>query len=214
MAKQGVLLLMSDIFGVDGRKAIDELSLDPPFLARVLSLLRLIDAYTFEIDVVAKRVTGHLARDRGFMATQAIPGVGPALGTIFVAEIGDVHRFPNAAKLCSWAGMTPLHRESDAKVHRGRITKQGNNLVRWAAVEAVQKVHHGPIAADLRRARQRPMPATRSSSLALPAPSRKRCDASTSATKPWPNWKSWSAMTMTWLRNPLDSSTACGASPW
>jgi hypothetical protein len=30
------------------------------------------------------------------------------------------------------------HRESDAKVHRGRITKQGNPLVRWAAVEAVQ----------------------------------------------------------------------------
>lgn len=44
------------------------------------------------------------------------------------------------------AGMTPLHRESDTRVHRGRITKQGNNLVRWAAVEAVQKVHHGPIA--------------------------------------------------------------------
>jgi hypothetical protein len=42
--------------------------------------------------------------------------------------------------------MTPLHRESDTKVHRGRITKQGNNLVRWAAVEAVQKVHLGPLA--------------------------------------------------------------------
>jgi transposase len=33
--------------------------------------------------------------------------------------------------------MTPRHRESDTKVHRGRITKQGNNLVRWSAVEAV-----------------------------------------------------------------------------
>jgi hypothetical protein len=29
-------------------------------------------------------------------------------------------------------------------VHRGRITKQGSTLVRWAAVEAVQRVgkHH------------------------------------------------------------------------
>jgi transposase len=41
--------------------------------------------------------------------------------------------------------MTPRHRESDTKVHRGRITKQGNNLVRWAAVEAVQRLHGGPI---------------------------------------------------------------------
>jgi hypothetical protein len=37
------------------------------------------------------------------------------------------------------------HRESDTKVHRGRITKQGNNLVRWAAVEAIRRVHYGPI---------------------------------------------------------------------
>jgi transposase len=46
LAKQGVLLTMTDIFGTAGRKAIDELRLDPPFHARVLSLLRLVDAYT------------------------------------------------------------------------------------------------------------------------------------------------------------------------
>ncbi len=30
----------------------------------------------------------------------------------------------------------PRHHESDAKVHRGRITKQGSTLVRWAAVRS------------------------------------------------------------------------------
>lgn len=146
LAKQGVVLLMSDIFGSAGRKAIDELRLDLPFRARVLSLLRLIDAYTFEIDTVTKRIAGEMSRHPGYRAIQAIPGVGPALAAIFVAEIGDISRFPGPQQLCSWAGMTPLHRESDTKVHRGRITKQGNNLVRWAAVEAVQKIHHGPLA--------------------------------------------------------------------
>ena len=34
--------------------------------------------------------------------------------------------------------MTPKHHESDTHVHRGRITKQGSRLVRWAAVESVQ----------------------------------------------------------------------------
>ena len=41
----------------------------------------------------------------------------------------------------SWpagAGVTPTHHESDAHVHRGRITKQGSRLVRWAAVESVK----------------------------------------------------------------------------
>jgi transposase len=59
---------------------------------------------------------------------------------VFVAEIGEVARFAGPDKLCCWAGLTPRHRESDTKVHRGRITKQGSTLVRWAAVEAVQRV--------------------------------------------------------------------------
>ena len=57
---------------------------------------------------------------------------------MFVAEIGDVTRFERPAQLASWAGLTPRHHESDTTVHRGRITKQGSRLVRWAAVEAAQ----------------------------------------------------------------------------
>ena len=37
-------------------------------------------------------------------------------------------------------GLTPKHHESDTKVHRGRITKQGSQLVRWAAIEAVPRI--------------------------------------------------------------------------
>ncbi len=29
------------------------------------------------------------------------------------------------------AGLTPTHHESDVKVRRGHITKQGSRLVRW-----------------------------------------------------------------------------------
>lgn len=65
--------------------------------------------------------------------------VGPILAAVFVAEIGDVTRFLGPEQLASWAGLTPKHHESDTKVHRGRITKQGSRLVRWAAVEAVQR---------------------------------------------------------------------------
>src|SRR4029450_3496190 len=145
LAKQGVHGPVSDLFGVGGTKLLDELALDAPFHARVLSLRRLIEAFTFEIDVLAKRTAGQLARHPGFTAVQTIPGVGPVLGAVFVAEIGDVTRFPRPEELCSWAGMTPRHRESDTKVHRGRITKQGNHLVRWAAIEAVQRLDGGRI---------------------------------------------------------------------
>jgi transposase len=145
LAKQGVRVPMSDLFGAGGQKLLDELQLDAPYSARVGSLRRLIDAFTFEIDIVTKRNSALLKTHTGFQAIQAIRGVGPVLAAIFVAEIGDVTRFARPEQLCSWAGMTPKHRESDTKVHRGRITKQGNPLVRWAAVEAVQTLREGPV---------------------------------------------------------------------
>jgi hypothetical protein len=57
-----------------------------------------------------------------------------------VAEIGDISRFSSAGHLASWCGLTPRHRESDTTVHRGSITKQGNRLIRWSAIEAAQKL--------------------------------------------------------------------------
>ena len=105
----------------------------------------MIEALDFEIDMVTRRTSADLAAHSGFRAVQAIDGVGPVLAAVFVAEIGDVHRFACPQQLCSWAGLTPRHRESDTKVHRGRITKQGNTLVRWAAVEAVQRIRSGQL---------------------------------------------------------------------
>jgi transposase len=76
---------------------------------------------------------------------QAIHGIGPTVAAILVAEIGDVSRFDSAAALCSWAGLTPKHRESDTKVVQGAITKQGSRLVRWALIEAISRYHGGPV---------------------------------------------------------------------
>ena len=64
-----------------------------------------------------------------------------------MAEIGDVNRFPSPRHLCSWAGMTPKLHESDLKSHRGKITKQGSTIVRWAAVESVVRYHGGEMIA-------------------------------------------------------------------
>jgi transposase len=92
------------------------------------------------VDTVSSRLQAQLAGEAGYQALLALPGVGPVLAGIFVAEIGQVHRFPTARHLCSWAGLTPRHHESDTTVRRGSITKQGSKLVRWAAIEAVQKL--------------------------------------------------------------------------
>ena len=82
--------------------------------------------------------------------------MGRTIAAIFVAEIGDVTRFPTPQHLSSWAGLTPKHHESDEKVRRGGVTKQGSRLVRWAAMEAISKIHGGPkLQADYHRIAER-----------------------------------------------------------
>jgi transposase len=140
LAKQGLLLPVSDVFGVRGRRLLARAPLDAPYRSRVNSLCRLIEACDGEINLATKLITQRLAHDRGYRVIQQLPGVGPVLAAVMVAEIGDVHRFPGPRQLCCWAGLTPKHRESDTKVRRGRMTKQGSPLLRWAAIEAVQKI--------------------------------------------------------------------------
>jgi transposase len=140
LANQGVRVPMSDLFGVAGTRLLEELRLERAYALRVASLRRLLAVYDQEITMLGREIATALADDPGYLAIQAIPGVGPVLAAVFVAEIGDIQRFAGAPPLCSWAGLTPRHRESDTTVRRGPITKQGPRLVRWAAVEATQRL--------------------------------------------------------------------------
>ena len=140
LAKCGVQVPMSDLFGIEGNKLLDRLRLPAAYAARIGSLRRLMDDLDFEIEVFTDAVQGRLRADPGYVAVQQIPGIGPILGAVFIAEIGDVTRFDSAPQLACWAGLTPKHHESDTHVRRGRITKQGSRLVRWAAVESVKRL--------------------------------------------------------------------------
>jgi transposase len=158
MGKHGVLPSRCDMFyvGGGGPAQLDALELPAGYMARLDSLRDLIEVYDREINDLDRRIPKMLANHQGYRAIQAIHGVGPILAAVFVSEIGDVTRFPSPAHLASWAGMTPTHHESDTKVRRGKISKQGSRHVRWAAVEAVSKNHgDGNIKADYRRIAER-----------------------------------------------------------
>ena len=147
LAKNGVDIGCSDIFGVRGRQRLAALQesgrLPVVFTDRIGSQLRIIDVLEAEILAADRAIAQRLRGLPGYEAIQRIGGVGPVFAAVFVAEIGDVTRFPTPRHLAAWSGLTPRHRESDTSVHRGRITKQGSKIVRWAAVEAVQRAPAG-----------------------------------------------------------------------
>jgi transposase len=140
LAKLGVTVTCTDIFGTAGSAWLDQLRLPQPYGGKVTSLRHLAGELTTEITMLSEVIASLLAGDRGYQVIQQLPGIGPVLAAVITAEIGDVTRFQTAAQLCSWAGLTPRHRESDTKVARGHVTKQGSRLLRWALIEAIQRI--------------------------------------------------------------------------
>jgi transposase len=156
MAKAGVLPSVSDMFCQAGNAQLDDMQLGDAYAIRVGSLRDLIELYDREVTMLEAQIRSRLRGHVGYRAIQAINGIGPTMAAILVAEIGDVHRFRSAPALCSWAGLTPKHKESDTTVHRGQLTKQGSRLVRWAVVEGTVRYHGGgKLAADYRKIAER-----------------------------------------------------------
>jgi len=66
------------------------------------------------------------------------PGVGPVVGLAFVLTLGAVERFPSSKQVGSYLGLNPREHSSGGRQRLGRISKQGNVMMRWLLVEAAQ----------------------------------------------------------------------------
>jgi len=57
---------------------------------------------------------------------KSIPGIGTFTAFLVKSEIDDIERFASKEKLSSYAGLIPSTHSSGARLHHGRIVKQGN----------------------------------------------------------------------------------------
>ena len=90
--------------------------------------------------MLERDIREHLQRPSGLSGDPGDQRDRPDHGRDLVAEIGDVTRFPSAAHCVRGSGLTPKHHESDIKMRRGQITKQGSRLVRWAVIEGTAAI--------------------------------------------------------------------------
>ena len=139
LAKHGIRLPVTHLEAASGQEQLDLVELPECAASRLESRRRLMMLLDNEIDSLDVELDRRLKNHVGYRNLLKVKGIGPVLAAIFVVEIGDITRFKTPEQLTCWAGLTPRHHESDHTVRRGHISKEGCALVRWAAVEAIQR---------------------------------------------------------------------------
>lgn len=109
-------------------------------LRLVLSTTRAtITTLQHQLKLVDRTIAHELA---GIAQTvDTIPGLGPVFTAALVAEIGMISRFADEAALAQYAGLTwSVHESGHFQAEDTRLTKAGNQYLRYALIEAANNV--------------------------------------------------------------------------
>ena len=82
------------------------------------------------------RCTPLAERLPAYALLRTIPGVGPTVGAILLAEIGDIAWFTQFSQLRKLAGLDIVRVQSGQFAGQARISKCGRGLLRWALYHA------------------------------------------------------------------------------
>jgi len=135
IAKNNLHPRIADITSNKGRLWLKENIIKRPYNSQVVSILKVVSTYNEEIALIDKDLikTGDALVDVDLLKT--IPGVGTIVALTLLAEIDDISRFPDANRLCSYAGLVPRVSSSGGKTHMGRILK-GNKYMKQMLAQA------------------------------------------------------------------------------
>ena len=83
-----------------------------------------------ERDIVQKKVESYLPNDPNVKLLEHILGVGRQTAVQLMSIIVDIDRFQDSEKFCAYLGLVPRVRDSGRKEHHGRMTKNGDRIMR------------------------------------------------------------------------------------
>jgi len=113
---------MSDPFGVAGRAWLTRQELPVDEQDTINAALRQIDFLNEEIQTIEAELARFATASASAEAKQlmTVPGVGLVTATAFLAQVGEITRFPNPNRLVSYLGLNPSVRQSgDHDAHTG-----------------------------------------------------------------------------------------------
>jgi transposase len=126
------------LFTRRGRAELQSLTLGPWAAHRREELLHLLEQVEPSIAALDKAVWEQAQQHPDAQRLMSHPGIGPVNALAFVLTLGPVGRFKRSKQVVSYLGLNPQEHSSGGRQRLGAISKQGNTLVRWLLVEAVQ----------------------------------------------------------------------------
>lgn len=112
------------------------------FPAKSMELQHTIDQIRF-LDNVIREIEDQIFSilDKNPPEMLGIPGMGPRMAAVIVAEIGDFHRFASPDKLLAYAGLSPSTYQSGQLTSTySKMEKRGSRYLRYALINATKYV--------------------------------------------------------------------------
>jgi transposase len=136
LAELGHACPWTDAFGKSGRRWLMSLRLAAEHRLIVEQELAQIDLLRAQATELEGRLEGAVEGNALHALARTAPGVGPQLGAAIALEFGDIRRFKTAKAAASYSGLIPSTYQSGESRRGGRITREGNAVLRWALVQA------------------------------------------------------------------------------
>lgn len=113
----------------------------PPVARTCLQgLVRQFSSLHDEIALLEKHLHAWHRSNEASRRLETIPGIGPITASALVASISDPRLFRSGRELAAWIGLVPRQSSTGGKDRLGRISKQGDQYLRWLLVAGAMSV--------------------------------------------------------------------------
>jgi len=124
-----------DTFASKMRPVLQEIELSPARRQLLDKQLELLSYFETKVKAEDAWVKAEAKQNGSVQLLKTIPGIGDLSALLYIAEVGNPHRFRKAGQVSSFLGLVPSESSSAEKRHLGAITKQGSPLLRWLLVQ-------------------------------------------------------------------------------
>ncbi|MGF6766210.1 transposase [Paraburkholderia sp. GAS33] len=117
-------------------EAINHMGLPDDVALAVWANVATIATLGAQINAIEKRLQEKVARNPDHALLATVPGIGQTLATVILLEVGPIERFASPGNFASYARCVDSQHTSNSKKKGEGNTKNGNQYLSWAFVEA------------------------------------------------------------------------------